>query len=116
MNKHTPGPWKVVADEQYDRFAEADRIVGYDIKSADGEIVGSEGISGDSEINLANAHLIAAAPDLLDALERILEQPLTGNPSHKRLIEHWEYERSLGNGYAKDQLFALSAIAKAKGE
>ena len=72
MNKFTAGPWKVVADERYDRFAEADRIVGYDIKSADGEIVGSEGISGDSEINLANAHLIAAAPDLLEALSEII--------------------------------------------
>lgn len=69
MSKHTPGPWVVAADERYDPFFLADRIVGYDIKAGDVFVVGCEGISGDSELNLANAHLISAAPDLLEALE-----------------------------------------------
>jgi len=98
MNKFAAGPWKVVADERYDRFAEADRIVGYDIKSADGEIVGSEGISGDSEINLANARLIAAAPDLLEALSEII------NDGGKFVMTHETHRK------------ARAAIAKARGE
>lgn len=105
MNKFTAGPWKVVADERYDRFAEADRIVGYDIKSADGEIVGSEGISGDSEINLANAHLIAAAPDLLEALEYVADIDVSGaDDSVIRFI------------LAAAQHKARAAIARARGE
>lgn len=57
------------------------------------------------------------AVELLEALERLmnLDCPLTGNPSHERLVEFWEYEKSQGRGEADDQLFALSAIAKAKG-
>lgn len=52
--------------------------------------------------------------ELLEALERTLQQPLTGSPSHERLVEFWEYEKSQGRGDADDQLFALAAIAKAK--
>ncbi len=74
MGKHTPGPWFVVADERYDPFFCADRIVGYDVKSSTVEVVGSEGISGESEINLANANLIAAAPELLEALECVSQE------------------------------------------
>lgn len=57
------------------------------------------------------------AVELLEALERLvaLDCPLTGNPSHERLVEFWEYEKSQGRGEADDQLFALAAIAKAKG-
>lgn len=61
----------------------------------------------------ANACLIAAAPDLLEALQRTLYQPLTGNPSHERLVEFWEYEKTQGRGDADDMLFALAAIKKA---
>lgn len=99
MNKFTPGPWEVVADERYDPFFCADKIVGYDVKSSAGEVVGSEGISGDSEINLANARLIAAAPELIEALEYCLD--------------------CLGDEFALPadcQNNARAAIAKARGE
>jgi hypothetical protein len=72
MNKFTPGPWFFVEDirDESDGFT---YIAGYDIKSNSAEIVGCEGISGDSDENLANARLIAAAPDLLEALEKARE-------------------------------------------
>ena len=109
MNKFAAGPWKVVADERYDRFAEADRIVGYDIKSEDGEIVGSEGISGDSEINLANARLIAAAPDLLEAAQLALQ-----------IAESWIHDQLDGTSSIDGALLHLdpvrAAIARARGE
>lgn len=52
---------------------------------------------------------------LLAALERTVARPLTGNPTHAELVEHWQYEQEQGNGMAADQLFALAAIAAAKG-
>ncbi len=60
--KHTPGPWHTFAP---------DPDAGWlDIASPDGTvIVGNEGIRLD-EATEANASLIAAAPDLLEALEK----------------------------------------------
>ncbi|MNR21402.1 hypothetical protein D3C85_1383010 [compost metagenome] len=65
-----------------------------------------------------NARLESAAPKLLKALQNMLEleRPLTGNPSRERLIEHWEYEQSQGNGAAEYHLSAWAAIAEALGE
>lgn len=59
--------------------------------------------------------MIAAAPKLLEALQKMLdlECPLTGNPTREELIEHWEYEQSQGNGAAEYHLFAWSVIAEA---
>ena len=54
MSKHTPGPWRL------DRHSVLIPIAPYEWAEAYG---GSE----------ANARLIAAAPDLLDALKRISE-------------------------------------------
>jgi hypothetical protein len=63
----------------------------------------------------ANARLIAAAPDLLEALQRLMPTPLTGNPTHAQLVDFWTYEKQQGRGEAADVLFALAAIAKATG-
>jgi hypothetical protein len=51
---------------------------------------------------------------LLEALVRLMNNdcPLTGDPTYEELVEHWEYERSVGRGGADDQLFALSVIAE----
>jgi len=62
MSKHTPGPWKatamrVTAPETNDRLALDVQING-----------------GNRDGNKANARLIAAAPELLDALETLLNR------------------------------------------
>lgn len=110
MSKHTPGPWMHLPCSED----------GFIIRASHKCIVGA----ADEEDwygpiwNEANARLIAAAPDLLEALKIIVGNncPLTGNPSRAELVEHWEYEKSQGRGEADDHLFALAAIAKATGD
>lgn len=101
--KGTPGPWELDGTEIYP-------VAGHHATDA---ICGMAVGFSDSD-----AALIAAAPELLKALQDLLdsEPPLTGNPSRERLIEHWEYEKSVGNGYADVNLFALRTLAKALGE
>lgn len=59
--KHTPGPWVI-----------EDSVKGWDdnvaIKSEDGEYIGL--VSWLNDEQKPNAHLIAAAPDLLEALQK----------------------------------------------
>ena len=101
--KHTPGPWLVVSDES------AAQVTGYPcIHAADYTVVGIEGMFGHIGTDFANAHLIAAAPDLLDALEQ----------STKEWVE-LAMSGDCGN-WDVDQMSvvtnARAAIAKAKGE
>ena len=107
--KGTEGPWE---------FFEVDDGIGIVSKHAD--VAHCMGFDSNRSISeeRANAKLIAAAPKLLEALRRILDLdcPLTGDPSRERLIEHWEWEQSQGNGAAEDNLFALAVIAEALGE
>ena len=88
MSKHTPGPWRVV-DSWNDHMVE----------SQNGEeIIWQDGPHNTPTINEANARLIAAAPDLLDALVMVLDDPnaLDGRPRTYEIV--------------------CAAIAKAKGE
>ncbi len=57
--------------------------------------------------------LAAQRDQLLEALKDVLhiECPLIGNPSVRELIDHWQYEKSEGNGSADVYLYALNAIA-----
>lgn len=54
---------------------------------------------------------------LLMPLQSIIDDgySLAGNPTHADLVEHWEYEKSVGRGIADVMLLALAAIAKVKG-
>ena len=65
---------------------------------------------------LANARLIAAAPELYEALIGLLPIVFTGSPTNEQNIAHWERERDLGNGQAPAVLAAYAALAKARGE
>jgi hypothetical protein len=75
MNKHTPGPWTLFQDQSVKHYAgiEAGNLsivsIGYPelIPAMD-----DSGVHGRTEEEaLANAYLIAAAPDLLEALELV---------------------------------------------
>lgn len=84
--KFTPGPWSVIKGRHFyeDRF-------GVEIKGDDFSIQPQMGMTE------ANAHLIAAAPELYEALEELLIQ--TRQYGHKPEIK-----------------MAEAALAKARGE
>lgn len=60
MDGHTAGPWRVEVDQA------ASIVKGYPmIVAGDGyEVVTNEGFYGDLKVDLANAHVIAATPDM----------------------------------------------------
>jgi hypothetical protein len=100
MSKHTPGPWTLFQDQSVRHYAgiEAGKLSIVSIGYPD-ELnpIDDSGVHGNTEDEaLANAYLIAAAPDLLEALEN-LENDDNSIPYHA-----WD--------------MVQSAIAKAKGE
>jgi hypothetical protein len=70
MDKHTPGPWRL--GKKWDSVV-ADGETGYDddqtLKAYGGHLV------CESAKHKPNAHIIAAAPDLLAALEAMRDHP-----------------------------------------
>lgn len=93
--KHTPGPWKWVELEfcgKYHELQDQFGVVICDDGSASGEY------SPEIDVNGANARLIASAPELLEALEEVVQW-----------LELGDHE---GQMHSK----ARAAIAKAKGE
>jgi hypothetical protein len=113
MSKHTPGPWTLFQDQSVRHYAgiEAGKLsivaIGYPelIPAMD-----DSGVHGRTEEEaLANALLIAAAPDLLEALEKCLY--IIGHPKDEPETL-WRTDDELKDAYES----AVSAIAKAKGE
>ena len=65
MSKHTPGPWDVYVPDDLDGKT-------YGIDGADGSAVVYFGFDRTEGIrDIANARLIAAAPELLEALQTV---------------------------------------------
>jgi hypothetical protein len=114
--KHTPGPWEIIIDDDGNPLSGRPMIAA--APELDCAIVHWDGFvqpywrsaRGDKEIH-ANACLIAAAPDLLEALERIEgmghSEPMTWAGSEL----DWAKRRA-----GIMQNIARAAIAKAKGE
>lgn len=95
MSKHTPGPWKKF-DSAFPQFFVC--VAGKDIcKVSSGDVTLLEAE--------ANANLIAAAPDLLEALEALLEDEEWMDGSG------WVYVRNFDKADA-----ARKVIAKARGQ
>ena len=90
MSKHTPGPW--IFEE---------RKTAFDILAPESVYYVAEYLGVDCGVidNMADARLIAAAPDLLEALENLLKV----------------HEGEGGTQYNSADM-ARAAIAKAKGE
>lgn len=89
MSKHTPGPWF------YEEGMTRDRLHPF-VKAADGRVI----CSCRTDNKHANARLIAAAPDLLETLEAIVD--FEAGPDFSR--------------WARIVQRAESAIAKARGK
>lgn len=93
MTTHTPGPWKV--HSQYGEIG--------NITNSDGSIVVAQAQQVEPrshEVRLANTHLIAAAPELLQALEALLDMDIS-------------YQR--GPKVQEAESAARLAVAKARG-
>lgn len=95
MSKHTPGPWGV-PDQGRGVVSKGSTTGGWEglIATAD---CGDYARSRDE--GLANARLIAAAPELLEACQR--------------LLAHLEEVESMHKGSDDDEIFARMVIAKA---
>lgn len=103
MSAHTPGPWQFVQE------------------GGDWFIKGANGFSFQSSTkyypwnsqNIADWRLIAAAPDLLAALETMVKriEHYSAHPDDRPNIEQWEYTEG-----STDMANARAAIAKATGE
>ena len=100
MSKHTPGPWVVVG--RLTKYVEA-RLVGRLIQevAACGPTMADEGYGQQQE---ANARLIAAAPDLLEALQDVDALWMHHSVAHG--------DGKIGPLHEK----VIAAIAKATGE
>jgi hypothetical protein len=96
MSKYTPGPW-VISEE----FTDSHDIV-IDL-GTDGSILVERHVEGKDAADMPNAKLVAAAPEMLDAL--------------KSACEFIQNTRPAGNCETRDGLisFIKSKIAKAEG-
>lgn len=83
----TPGQWS---------FRKQSSFNGYYIESSTGAFIGETGggIMHDDEL-LENTRLIAAAPDMLEVLQNIVEYWDTPNKAGKSLHEHIQYTLEL---------------------
>jgi hypothetical protein len=100
MSEHTPGPWEWDGDVwEYDRENEAPWLM-----SAK---TGMPVIKGDIDCMRDDARLIAAAPELLEALEALVDDYM-----------QWEMNPVSGNARNVHDLHdqARAAIAKARGK
>ena len=100
MSKHTPGTWSALTPDQFGRPVQADWVV------AGGDAYICVGPQWDEEYrdeSLANAHLIAAAPELLEALEYLASLA----EEAMREVGEYDIEAELAE--------ARAAIAKATG-
>lgn len=93
MSKHTKGPWEIVPVES--------GVFGggpwHAIKGVQGDRVASVSCAND-------AHLIAAAPEMLDALKGVV-----------RTLEAFSYTTQLGESQSRRLADAKAVIAKAEG-
>ena len=86
--KHTPGPWRVETERAYIQITPTDNVAICELWRR-----------GNPELEMANARLIAAAPDLLEALEMLAAVDFGADGSVER-----------------GALLARIAIAKATGD
>ena len=87
MNKHTPGPWNVSKDWDGTSIMAGPHYVTHTISAC-----GFHSQEDDKAVTQANARLIAAAPDLLEVLQDLMEcrDALLNNRQLPMTTEEWE--------------------------
>lgn len=70
MNKHSPGPWTVRKMGLHEESS--DSLNGIEVTDAEGNAVCCNQPFYPTALKPENAHLIAAAPDLLEALNTVM--------------------------------------------
>ena len=107
--RHTPGPWKYknVKKTYYDQLTGVPRIEEDHWINSDRESVALITTGKDKDTAIADAKLIAASPDLLAALEQLLNVMETPDKKVDTLVYYFD---------CNDFETAREAIAKAKGE
>lgn len=113
MGKHTPGPWEIHgAERQAGRFSSS----GTSIRGSDGHDICDLRWNGLNEVRgLSNARLIAAAPDLLAALEAI-QARIVGEFDHPALMAFGLLTPDTLYDVARIVAIVHLAIAKAEGK
>lgn len=113
MNKHTPGPWAAHFDNSWNQWSVrsantadlAEAPLYYELADRIGGHVRGERFDNYSEIE-ANARLIAAAPELLEALEQLKCEVILSDVDMDYIEHHFRPWLDK----------AAAAIAKARGE
>ncbi|MFN7611738.1 MAG: hypothetical protein ACK5QX_12520 [bacterium] len=112
--KHTPGPWEWAEDHPQNAVAYVYARNGFALDEiatlyggSEDVAKGSDGVWGDHPIRRANARLIAAAPDLLTALQDLLDHYL--ELANSGDCGAWDPEPE------PQVIAARAAIAKARG-
>jgi hypothetical protein len=109
MNKHTPGPWRL------DEYGE---IVGGKHGSPVCELPPASMLAGSITESDANTHLIAAAPEMLEALERLEQASLNmarivnKTRDDAATVAEWDKARQEVN---EARMQAIRAMSKARG-
>lgn len=103
---HTPGPWHVFDNQKDKHFPKNDAgLIGVGSKEHS-DVAHCHGFNGSRhpDEELANAKLIAAAPELLEALQALMES--------RRRDQYKGWEEGVPD-FHKSEALAKAAIAKA---
>lgn len=92
MGKHTVGPWVVGQEVEVHGFNYTD-IITDPKRLAPKHIALVDHIGGPDEESLHNAYLIAAAPQMLEALEYIQREMFKSDPDKTQMA--WELKKAI---------------------
>lgn len=112
MFKGTPGPWCISENAYGKVFIHGGKALTTSVGTEYRELIAG-GNSHDT-LTLPNARLIAAAPDLLEALQDLLEA--YSKPDERLCCDGWCCGCMGATIHQQAEHYAISAIAKALGE
>jgi len=110
MSKHTKGDWKINNNWPYTKNSRGSDIAVFSVSIDSANymdcICVTKGLAGKRDVQVANAKLISAAPDLLEACEAFMER--VDNASDRAAIPDFVFRLA--------ETYFIPAINKAKGE